>query len=240
MSFGALWISIIDNRFLFGYAKDILRFLFGILINNFKNMGENLTKRQREILDFVNDFIEDKGYAPSYREIGTAFNLSSTATVAEHIQGLQSKGYLKTDPNEARSIEVIDEERAEALFLTLAGLITAGEPIEAVATEERVAVPSDMVRDKSKTYVLKVKGQSMIEEGIFDGDYVIVEKNPQPKNGQVVVALLENSYATLKKFYKEANRIRLQPANSTMKPIYVQHVLVQGIVRAVIRKFEAI
>ena len=201
-------------------------------------MGENLTKRHKEILDFINDFIDEKGYAPSYREIGQAFGLSSTATVAEHIQTLQSKGYLKTDHNEARSIAIIDDEKAEAIFLALAGLITAGEPIEAVETQEKIAIPADLVKDKTKTYVLKVKGQSMIEEGIFDGDYVVVEKNPQPKNGQVVVALLENSLATLKKFYKEANRIRLQPANSSMKPIFAKNVLVQGVVRAVIRKFS--
>jgi len=203
-------------------------------------MSENLTKRQKEILDFINDFIDDKGYAPSYREIGQHFGLSSTATVAEHVQGLQNKGYLKTDPNEARSIEVIENERAEAIFLSLAGLITAGQPIEAVEEKEQIAVPSDFVKNESKSYVLKVKGDSMIDEGIYNGDYVIIEKNESPRDGQVVVALLDNTFATLKKFYKEANRIRLQPANSTMKPIYAKNVLVQGVVRAVIRKFEAI
>ena len=199
-----------------------------------------LTKRQKEILDFINDFINDQGYAPSYREIGQHFGLSSTATVAEHVQTLQNKGYLKIDPNEARSIELIDEEKAEAIFLSLAGLITAGQPIEAVEQKEKIAVPADLVKDEAKSYVLRVKGQSMIDEGIYDGDYVIVEKNPSPKNGQVVVALLENSLATLKKFYKEANRIKLQPANASMKPIYAKNVLVQGVVRAVIRKFNAI
>ncbi|MFC1599030.1 transcriptional repressor LexA [Patescibacteria group bacterium] len=203
-------------------------------------MSENLTKRQKEILDFINDFIDDHGYAPSYREIGQNFNLSSSATVAEHVQTLQNKGYLKTETNEARSIEVIDDEQAEAIFLSLAGLITAGQPIEAVEEKEKIAVPKDFVKNQGKSYVLKVKGESMIEEGIFDGDYVIIEKNPQPRDGQVVVALLDNSLATLKKFYKEANRIRLQPANSTMKPIFAKNVLVQGVVRAVIRKFNAI
>jgi len=203
-------------------------------------MSENLTKRQKEILDFINAFIEDNGYSPSYREIGDHFGLSSTATIAEHVQTLQNKGYLKTDPNEARSIEIIDNEKAEAIFLSLAGLITAGQPIEAVEDKEKIAVPQDLVNDESKSYVLKVKGDSMIEEGIFDGDFVIIEKNENPRNGQVVVALLDNAFATLKKFYKEANRIRLQPANSTMKPIYAKEVLVQGVVRAVIRKFNAV
>jgi repressor LexA len=198
----------------------------------------SLTKRQKQIIDFINQFTEDNGYSPSYREIGDHFGLSSTATVAEHIQNLQENGYLKTDPNEARSIEIIANEKASAIFLALAGLITAGEPIEAVEQKEKIAVPADLVKDESQAFVLKVKGQSMIEEGIFDGDYVIVEKNPHPRNGQVVVALLDNTYATLKKFYKESNRIRLQPANSSMKPIFAKNVLVQGIVRAVIRKYS--
>jgi len=199
-----------------------------------------LTKRQKEIIDFINEFTEDKGYAPSYREIGKYFGLSSTATVCEHIQTLQEKGYLKTDPNEARSIEIIENERAVAIFLTLAGLITAGQPIEAVETNEKIAVPKDLVKDEAKAFVLKVKGESMIDEGILDGDFVIVEKNPSPKNGEVVVALLDNAYATLKKFYKETNRIRLQPANSSMKPIFAKNVIIQGVVRAVIRKFSTI
>jgi len=199
-----------------------------------------LTKRQKEIIDFINEFTEDKGYAPSYREIGQHFGLSSTATVCEHIQTLQEKGYLKIDPNEARSIEIIEDNKAEAFLLNLAGLITAGEPIEAVEQPEKIAVPKDLVKDEAKAFVLKVKGQSMIEEGIFDGDFVVVEKNPSPKNGQVVVALLDNTFATLKKFYKEANRIRLQPANSSMKPIFAKNVIVQGVVRAVIRKFSTI
>lgn len=197
-----------------------------------------LTKRQKQIIDFINEFTEENGYSPSYREIGDHFGLSSTATVCEHIQTLQEKGYLKIDPNEARSIEIIENEKASAVFLALAGLITAGEPIEAVEQKDKIAVPSDLVKDESKSYVLKVKGQSMIDEGIFDGDYVVVERNEHPNNGQVVVALLDNSYATLKKFYKESNRIRLQPANSTMKPIFAKNVTIQGIVRAVIRKYS--
>lgn len=198
----------------------------------------SLTKRQKEILDYINAFVSEYGYSPSYREIGEHFDLSSTATVAEHIKNLQEGGYLKIDANEARSIEIIDENSAPAIFLSLAGLITAGEPIEAVEQKEKIAIPTDLVKDESQAYVLKVKGKSMIDEGIFDGDYVVVEKNPHPQNGQVVVALLDNSYATLKKFYKEANRIRLQPANSTMKPIFAKNVSIQGVVRAVIRKYS--
>jgi len=202
-------------------------------------MGDNLTKRQRQILDFVTDFIKDNGYAPSIREIGEHFDLSSPATIHAHLENLKQKGFLKTSYNEARSIELVQAEVnwANAIELPLVGLITAGEPIEAIEQNETIAVAADFVHDQANSYVLRVKGESMIEEGILDGDYVIVERNPSPKNGDVVVALLNNAYATLKKFYRETNRIRLQPANATMKPIYSKDPLIQGVVRGVIRKF---
>lgn len=202
-------------------------------------MGNNLTKRQREILDYVTEFMNDKGYAPSIREIADNFGLSSPATIHVHLENLKNKGFLKSSFNEARSIELTPSQVnwAQALELPLMGLITAGEPIEAVEQNETIAVPSDFVADEANSYVLKVKGESMIEEGILSGDYVIVERNPSPRNGDVVVALLDNAYATLKKFYREKNRIRLQPANSAMKPFYVQDPLIQGIVKGVIRKF---
>lgn len=202
-------------------------------------MGEQLTKRQREILDFISDFIKDNKYAPSIREIGEHFQLSSPATIHAHIENLKTKGFLKSAYNEARSIEIVpvDMSWTRALELPLAGLIAAGEPIEAVEGNETISVPEDYVKDRANSYVLKVKGDSMIEEGILDGDYVIVERNPSPRNGDIVVALLNNAYATLKKFYREANRIRLQPANSTMKPIYTKDPLIQGVVRGLIRKF---
>lgn len=202
-------------------------------------MGNNLTKRQRQILDFVTDFMSENGYAPSIREIGEHFDLSSPATIHAHLDNLKKKGFLKAGYNEARSIELVETEAnwAQALELPLVGLITAGEPIEAVEDNETIAVPSDFVTDEVNSYVLRVKGESMIEEGILSGDYVIVERNPSPANGDVVVALLNNAYATLKKFYREKTRIRLQPANHTMKPIYAKDPLIQGIVRGVIRKF---
>lgn len=201
-------------------------------------MGKNLTKRQRQILDFITEFIAENSYAPSIREIGEHFNLSSPATVHAHIENLKDKGFLKTSYNEARSIEL---SSANAIFaaieLPLVGLITAGEPIEAIEEKETIAVPTDLVSDKSNSYVLRVRGESMIEDGILNGDYVIVERNPSPKNGDIVVALLNNAYATLKKFYREKNRIRLQPANSSMRPIFTKDPLIQGVVRGVIRKF---
>ncbi len=202
-------------------------------------MGNNLTKRQRQILDFITEFTRDNGYAPSLREIGQYFNLSSPATIHAHVQALKQKGLLKTSFNEARSIEIIPAKVnwVASLELPLVGLITAGEPIEAVEEKDTIAVPADFVTDSANSYVLKVRGESMIDEGILDGDYVIVERNPSPQNGDVVVALLNNAYATLKKFYRESKRIRLQPANSSMKPIYAADPLIQGVVRGVIRKF---
>ncbi|MDD4271755.1 MAG: transcriptional repressor LexA [Patescibacteria group bacterium] len=202
-------------------------------------MGDNLTKRQRQILDFITEFTGDNGYAPSLREIGEHFNLSSPATIHAHVQALKQKGILKTSFNEARSIEIIPTSVnwTASLELPLVGLITAGEPIEAVEENDTIAVPADFVTDSANSYVLRVKGESMIEDGILDGDYVIVERNPSPQNGDIVVALLNNAYATLKKFYREQKRIRLQPANSSMRPIYAADPLIQGVVRGVIRKF---
>ncbi len=140
----------------------------------------------------------------------------------------------------ARSIELVEPEPVSpmSVMLPLIGIITAGEPIEAIEQNEAMAIPTDFVVNESNSYVLKVKGRSMIEDGIFDGDYVVIERNPSPKNGDIVVALLDNQYATLKRFYRESDHIRLQPANSTMEPFIIKgDVNIQGIVRAVIRKF---
>ncbi len=206
-----------------------------------------LTKKQAEILEFIRDHIEEQGYAPTYREIAEAFELSSPATVHQHVQMLIEKAYLKAgDDGEARSLTIMGQTHgsaptAQSIFLPLAGLITAGEPIEALEEKETIAVPGDFVMDQANSYVLKVKGRSMIEDGIFDGDFVIVERNPSPKNGDIVVALLDNAYATLKRFYREAHHIRLQPANSTMEPIIVNgDINIQGVVRGVIRKFSTV
>ncbi len=202
-----------------------------------------LTKKQAEIFAFIRSHKAEHGYAPSYREIAEHFDLSSPATVHQHVQSLVEKGVITVgEDGEARSIEVIVQEKpaAFAVMLPLAGLITAGAPIEAVEQNETMAVPTNFVVDGSNSYVLKVKGQSMIEDGILNGDYVVIERNPSPKNGEVVVALLDNTYATLKRFYRETNRIRLQPANSTMDPIYVKDCIIQGVVRAVIRQFRPV
>lgn len=196
----------------------------------------NLTKKQKQILDFVTQFIQTNQYAPSYREIAEHFGLSSTATVHEHIKALEDKGLITSSQNAARSLEVVNYRFGKSIELPLAGLITAGEPIEAIETHETIAVPQTMIRDEN-SFVLKVKGESMIEDGILDGDYVIVERNFYPRNGDVVVALLDNTYATLKKYFREKDRIRLQPANRTMRPIYVKNPAIQGVVKGIMRTF---
>ena len=201
---------------------------------------DKLTKRQKEILDFITYYLRDNEYSPSYMEIADHFGVSSPATIHQHVKALEDKGYLKAEKNQKRALEpvILSSYRdAFSIDLPLVGLITAGEPIEAIEDRETMAIPSDFVPNVENSYILKVKGQSMIDEGIWDGDYVIIERNHSPKNGDVVVALLDNAYATLKKFYREKDRIRLQPANSSMKPIYSKDPLIQGIVRAVIRKF---
>ncbi|MBI4714015.1 transcriptional repressor LexA [Candidatus Uhrbacteria bacterium] len=201
-----------------------------------------LTKKQAEILVYIREHIKEHGYAPSYREIGEHFGLSSPATVYTHIQTLVEKGEITVgEEGEARSIELVANTQNEpAVLLPLLGLITAGELIEAVEDRETMAIPATFVLDGANSFVLRVKGRSMIEDGILDGDFVVIERNPSPKNGEVVVALLDNAYATLKRFYREQKRIRLQPANSTMNPIYVKDCIIQGVVRAVIRQFRPV
>lgn len=203
-----------------------------------------LTKKQREVLDYIENFVQEHGYTPSYREIAEGLGLSSPSTVHQHIKTLCEKGVINTgEDGSARSIELIEPEVLSPLsiMLPLVGVITAGEPIEAVEDNEAMAIPADFVINAENSYVLKVKGRSMIEDGIFDGDYVVIERNHSPRNGDIVVALLDNAYATLKRFYREADHIRLQPANSTMQPIIIKgDINIQGIVRAVIRKFAPI
>jgi repressor LexA len=200
---------------------------------------EPLTKRQAQILEYITQHIENHNYAPSYREIGQHFNLSSTATVAEHIESLKTKGYLMHEENAARSIQINPfakaNEESNSVAIPLLGVIAAGRPIEAIATNETIDIPKDMMG--RNVYALRVKGESMIEDGILSGDYVIVEQVPTAKNGDIVVALVDRDSVTLKRFYKEKDYIRLQPANSTMNPIYVKKVSIQGKVRGLIRKF---
>ena len=198
-----------------------------------------LTKRQREILDYLQDFIQHHGYAPSLEEIGRRFGLSSLATVHKHLTNLQEKGFIKRAWNRSRSVEMIPTNTAgRSVDLPLLGYVAAGLPIEAIATSETVAVPEDLV-GRRDTYVLRVRGNSMIDEQICDGDLVIVEDRKSAQNGEMVVALLGGSDVTLKKLYRENGRVRLQPANPAMQPIFVdaEQVQVQGVVVGVMRKY---
>lgn len=203
---------------------------------------EKMTKRQAEILRFILDFTRDNGYAPSYREVGQALGISSVATVHEHIKNLEAKGCLHGEEGSARSLEVEPSlsRSAHAIALPLFGFIAAGEPIEAMETPETIDVPANMVNEAADTFVLRVKGNSMIDDGILPGDFVIVERNPAPRDGEIVVALLDNAYATLKRLFREKGRVRLQPANREMEPIYVTDVVVQGVVRGLIRDFRTL
>jgi len=198
-----------------------------------------LTKRQREILDYLNEFIQQHGYAPSLEEIGRRFNLSSLATVHKHLSNLQEKGFIRRAWNRSRSVELIPTRGAgRAMELPLLGFVAAGAPIEAVPGNETIAVP-EILAGKRDSYVLRVRGDSMIDEQIRDGDFVIVEDRKSADNGEMVIALVGGLEVTLKKFYRENGRIRLQPANPAMQPILVDpdSVQVQGVVVGVMRKY---
>ena len=198
-----------------------------------------LTKRQREILDYLNDFIQQHGYAPSLEEVGRRFGLSSLATVHKHLTNLQQKGFIKRAWNRSRSVELLPTRTtARAVELPLLGYVAAGAPIEAVIGSETIEVPESLV-GKRDTYVLRVKGDSMIDEQIRDGDLVIVEDRRSADDGETVVALLSGTDVTLKKLYRENGNVRLQPANPSIQPIVVpaDQVQIQGVVIGVMRKY---
>jgi len=200
-----------------------------------------LTRRQREILDFISGHITEKGFAPSFEEIAQRFTFRSLATVHEHLTNLERKGYIHRAHNESRAIEVVPPKgQTGATELPLLGLVAAGEPIEAVAGNDALAVPDELIPRRGRSYVLKVRGQSMIDEHIKDGDFIVVHERSQADNGQTVVALVHGTSATVKKFYREPGGwIRLEPANPTMHPLRVNErdVTVQGVVVGVIRKY---
>ncbi len=200
-----------------------------------------LTRRQRQILDFITDFRATHGYAPSMEEIGQAFGLSSPATVHKHLTNLEAKGLIRRDAHRSRAIEVLEtmDPRIESVELPLVGLIAAGEPLEAIAVAETVAVPPELV-GRGRTYVLRVRGESMVDEHIIDGDYVIVEERTEARDGEVVVALLDGEEVTLKRLFHELDHIRLQPANPAMAPIRVQaeSLQIQGVVIGSLRKYR--
>ncbi|MBP6979630.1 transcriptional repressor LexA [Candidatus Curtissbacteria bacterium] len=204
-------------------------------------MPVTLYKRQKQILDFINQYVSVNGHSPTLQEIADALSLRSLATVHEHLQALSRKGIIRRFEGSVRGIEVLDKKIGDSLQgieLPLLGFIAAGAPIEPYTDPNATfSVSPALVSAKKRSYVLQVKGDSMIEDGILDGDFVVIEEQNVANNGDIIVALLENGVATLKRFFKEKDRIRLQPANSTMKPIYAKKVTVQGKVVGVIRKF---
>lgn len=199
-------------------------------------MPNPLTRRQKEILGYLRSFINKHEYAPSYREIADHFGFSSVATVAEHVESLKGKGYLDNEENMARSIQLTPTWDERSFSIPLLGGIAAGLPIEAIRTSETIDIPRDMMG--RNVFALRVRGDSMEEDGILDGDYVIIEQTANPKNGEIVVAMVEGNGVTLKRFYRESDHIRLQPANGRYQPIRTKRVVVQGKVRGVIRKFS--
>jgi repressor LexA len=199
-----------------------------------------LTKRQREILDFIEQSIAQNGYAPTLEEIGERFELRSMATVHKHLSNLETKGLIRRKWNHSRAIEVTDDRRpAAALTIPLLGRVAAGRPIEAVEGTDTVEVPASLLR-KRNSYALRVVGDSMIDEGILDGDLVLVEERPDPRSGELVIATVSNE-ATVKRFYREKNgTVRLQPSNSAYKPIMVPDgdLKIRGAVVGLVRRYN--
>ncbi len=199
-----------------------------------------LTKRQKEIVDYLDSFIAEHGYAPTLEEIGARFGLSSPATVHKHLTNLEDKGMLRRKWNHSRALELVPQNRkVAAVELPLLGQVAAGQPIEAIETPGTLALPEELVR-RENSYVLRVKGDSMIEDGILDGDFIVVEERPAPENGETIIALI-NGEATVKRFFRERNgKVRLQPANQRMAPILVKEreFSSRGRVVAVLRKYR--
>ena len=197
-----------------------------------------ITRRQKEVLDFLTNFVQQNGYSPSYEEIARGLDLSSLATVHKHISNLQSKGLLQRAHNRSRSIDVLPTRaKSKGDRLPLLGRIAAGMPVESVATAESISMLD--ITGNREVYALQVRGESMRDEHIVNGDYVLVERARTAREGEIVVALIDGTDATLKRFYREGNMVRLQPSNKEMAPIYAPaaSVAIQGKVLGVLRKY---
>ena len=206
-------------------------------------MAPILYKRQKQIMQYLQQYIQTTGTAPTLKQIADAIGVSSLATVHEHLSALEDKGMIKRKAGRTRSIELTDDrfetETENAVDVPILGFIAAGKPIQPYTDPNAsMSIGPSFVNGKKRVYVLQVRGESMIEEQIRDGDYVVVEETNEARNGQIVVALLDNGMATLKRFFKEATRIRLEPANSAMSPIFVKNVTIQGKVVGLIRKYQ--
>lgn len=205
-------------------------------------MPVTLYRRQKQILDYLNDYIAKYGNAPTLVEIAKKLGVRSLATVHEHLQTLEKKGLIKRSSGISRGIEILDRKIGQVVRgaeLPLLGFIAAGSPIEPYTDPNATfAVTPNMIAPNKKSYVLQVKGDSMIEDGILDGDFVVVEEANQARDGDIVVAMISSGVVTLKRFFREPDRIRLEPANSSMQPIYAKDVTVQGRCVGVIRRYS--
>jgi len=204
-------------------------------------MAPVVYKKQGIILDFIKQHIQTHGTAPTLRQIADAIGVSSLATVHEHLTALENKGLIKRKYGKSRSIKIVNQDITldpQGVDVPILGFIAAGSPIEPYTDPNAtMSIPPTFSSSNKRVYVLKVKGESMIEDSIKDGDYVVVEQSEHAKNGDIVVALLDNGMATLKRFFKEATRIRLEPANASMSPIFVKNVRIQGKVVGLIRRY---
>lgn len=199
-----------------------------------------MTRRQKQILDFVGAFVKENGYSPSLEEIADELGLSSVSTVHKHVSHLLEKGLLRRGWNQNRSLEPVRfERRPRAAVIPLVGIVAAGQPIEAIEDVETLDIPESFL-GRGETYALRVAGESMIDEGIRDGDYVIVERRRKAHNGEVVIAIIDGEEATLKTFRQEGARVRLIPANKSMKPMIfaARRVEISGVVTGVLRHFR--
>ena len=198
-----------------------------------------VTRRQREIYDYICEFVDENEYSPSLEEIAARFGLTSVATVHKHVQHLVEKGLLRKAWNRARSVEPVPDDSDGPAYLPLLGVVAAGAPIEAIEDNETIAVPHDMVGRGGDSFVLRVRGDSMIEDQIADGDFVVVESRAEARNGETVVAMVGGHDATLKRFYRKGSRVRLVPANASMEPMEfpASEVEIRGVLRGLIRRY---
>jgi repressor LexA len=204
-------------------------------------MAPIIYRRQGQILDFIKQHIQSTGSAPTLRQIADAIGVSSLATVHEHLAALEEKGLIKRKQGKTRAIELTQADISfsdQGVEAPILGFIAAGAPIEPYTDPNAtMSIPTPFITGRKRVYVLQVRGESMIEEQIRDGDYVVIEQAENANNGEIVVALLDNGMATLKRFFKETTRIRLEPANAKMSPIFVKNVRIQGKVVGLIRKY---
>jgi len=213
------------------------RIFFGISLL-YMIINQPLTPKQKRILNFIKSFTEKNDYAPSLEEIAKHFKLKAVSTVHQYVETLKRKGYLKKEDHQPRSFSPL-KKTSEVIKVPLLGFISAGQPIEAIENPETIEVSRQLIPHAENIFALKVKGNSMIDEGIFDGDTVIIKKQETAENGETIVAIINQNEATLKKIYREKNRIRLQPANQSLLPIFVDEVEIKGKVISVIRKIES-